>query len=69
MIAPVLSAAGVKGPEQASYHTKIARANNADYYADGSNLHRVDGQVPSEPTEAPMAIYRLPPGPAYVLGS
>jgi conjugative relaxase-like TrwC/TraI family protein len=34
----MLGAAAVKGPEQASYYTKIARAQDADYYAGGANL-------------------------------
>jgi conjugative relaxase-like TrwC/TraI family protein len=34
----MLGAAAVKGPEQASYYTKIARAHDADYYAGGANL-------------------------------
>ena len=34
----MLGAAGVKGPEQASYYTKLARAYDADYYAGGANL-------------------------------
>jgi hypothetical protein len=34
----VLGAAGVKGPENASYYTKLARAHDADYYIDTSNL-------------------------------